>query len=87
VPMDTNAVAEVVGELRRMLRADGADLELVAADPRVDRIELALDVSGANCAECVLPPDQLRDVIAASLQRRVPAEFELVVHDPRRSEG
>lgn len=84
MPMDTDAVTEVVGDLRRMLQADGADLALVAADPRTDRIELALDVSGASCAECVLPPDQLRDVIAASLQRRVPSEFELIVHDPRR---
>jgi hypothetical protein len=84
MPLDTEVVAAVVGDLRRMLRADGADLALVAADARTDRIELALDVSGASCAECVLPPDQLRDVIAASLQRRVPTEFELVVHDPRR---
>lgn len=82
--MDTEAVADVVDELRRMLRADGAELALVAADARTDRIELALDVSGAGCADCVLPPDQLRDVIAASLQRRVRGEFELIVHDPRR---
>jgi hypothetical protein len=82
--VDTEAVADVVGDLRRMLQADGADLSLVGADARTDRIELALDVSDAGCAECVLPPDQLRDVIAASLQRRVPGEFELIVHDPRR---
>jgi Fe-S cluster biogenesis protein NfuA len=82
--MDSEAVTEVVDELRQMLQADGADLALVAADDASDRIELALDVSGANCAECVLPPDQLRDVIQASLQRRVPTEFELIVHDPRR---
>jgi Fe-S cluster biogenesis protein NfuA len=83
MPMDTEAVAHVVDDLRRMLQADGADLALVTADPRIDRIELALDVSGASCADCVLPPDQLRDVIAASLQRRVPTEFELILHDPR----
>lgn len=82
--MDTEAVADVLDDLRRMLQADGADLALVTADPRVDRIELTLDVSGANCADCVLPPDQLRDLIAASLQRRVLTEFELIVHDPRR---
>jgi Fe-S cluster biogenesis protein NfuA len=83
MPMDTDAVTHVVDDLRRMLQADGADLALVAADPRIDRIELALDVSGASCADCVLPPDQLRDVIVASLQRRVPTEFELILHDPR----
>lgn len=82
--IDTEAVGYAVDELRRLLRADGADLALVAADPRTDRIELALDVSSAGCADCILPPDQLLEVITAALQRQVRTEFELIVHDPRR---
>ena len=45
---------------------------------------LLLDLSGVSCEDCVLPPDQLHDTIAAAISRRVPGEFELVVADPRR---
>ncbi len=82
--LDPAAVAEAVDEVARIIRADGGDLVLVAADPATLRISLALDLRGVSCEDCVLPPDQLRDTIAAAIGRRVPGEFELVVADPRR---
>ena len=77
-------VAAAVDEVGALLRADGADLRLLGADPKTARIELQLVLEGANCEECVLPPDMLRDVIDDSLRRRVHEEFELVIDDPRR---
>jgi Fe-S cluster biogenesis protein NfuA len=82
---DPAAVAEAVADIAGFLRADGADLLVREADPRTDRIHLALVVEDVTCAECVLPPDDLRATIAEALQRRVPGEFELIVDDPRRS--
>jgi hypothetical protein len=82
--LDPAAVAEAVDEVGRIIRADGGDLRLLDADPATLRISLALDVSGVSCEDCVLPPDQLRDTIAAAIGRRVRGEFELVVADPRR---
>lgn len=82
--LDPDAVAEAVDEVSRIIRADGGNLVLVAADPATLRISLALDLSGVSCEDCVLPPDQLHDTIAAAISRRVPGEFELVVADPRR---
>ena len=82
--LDPTAVAEAVDEVGRIIRADGGDLVLVAADPVTLRISLALDLSGVSCEDCVLPPDQLRETIAAAIARRVPGEFELVLADPRR---
>lgn len=81
--MDVDAVAAAVDEVGRTLRADGADLRLVEADPKTLRIRLALDVADAECAECVLPPDQLRLVLEDALARRLLGEFELLVDDPR----
>jgi Fe-S cluster biogenesis protein NfuA len=81
--LDTDAVAETVDEMASLLRSDGADLRLVSADPRTDRIELALELDGAECEDCVLPADLLRQMISDALSRRVAGEFELVLHDPR----
>jgi hypothetical protein len=44
---------------------------------------VALDVTDASCAECVLPTDLLHQVISDAISRRVPTEFELVLQDPR----
>jgi len=84
VTFDPDAVAEAVDEVGRIIRADGGDLVLVAADPSTLRISLALALDDVTCAECVLPPDQLHETIAAAIARRVRGEFELVVADPRR---
>ena len=81
--MDHAAVAAAVDELAGLLRADGADLLVREANPKTARIHLALVLDGVACADCVLPPDELRDTINDALQRRITGEFELVLDDPR----
>ena len=83
--MDTDAVAVAVDELARVIRADGGDLVLVAADPRRACITLRLELEGVTCADCVLPPDALFETVRQSLARQVRDEFELVIDDPRRA--
>jgi Fe-S cluster biogenesis protein NfuA len=85
--MDQGAVVAAVDELARMLRADGGDLVLVSADPKIDRITLRLVLDDVSCADCVLAPDMLFDTVHAALERRVTGEFELVLDDPRRAES
>lgn len=85
--MDEDTVSAAVDELRRPLRADGADLVLIRADPRTALVELRLELDGVECADCVLPPDRLAEVVEGVLRRDIPEEFELVLHDPRRSPG
>ena len=82
--MDDAAVAAAVLEVGRFLRADGADLLLVEANPKTARVHLQLVLDTVGCEECVLPPDALRETINDSLQRRIVGEFELVLDDPRR---
>jgi hypothetical protein len=83
--LDPLAVAAAVDELAGFLRADGADLLVREANPKTARIHLTLVLESVTCADCVLPPDELRDTIADALQRRVAGEFELVLDDPRRT--
>jgi len=80
---DEPAVAAVVDELGRFLRADGADLLLVEANPKTARINLRLVLDTVGCEECVLPPAELLATINDSLQRRIAGEFELLLDDPR----
>jgi hypothetical protein len=82
---DRSSVVAAVDDIAGFLRADGADLLVRAADPKTDRIHLALVVEDVTCAECVLPPDDLRATVADALQRRIPGEFELILDDPRRT--
>ena len=84
--MDLVTVSAAVDELAGFLRADGADLLVREANPKTARIHLALDLGNVNCADCVLPPDELRVTITDALQRRIPGEFELVLDDPRRAQ-
>ena len=83
--MDPTAVNEAVEEVARILRADGADLQLLEADPKRARIHLVLVLESVSCAECVLPPAMLYEMVEQSLHRRVRGEFELVLDDPRAS--
>jgi Fe-S cluster biogenesis protein NfuA len=85
--VNPEAVDEAVDEMGALLRSDGADLTLVEANPKTARIELRLELEDAECAECVLPADLLEQMISEALSRRVPGEFELVLHDPRRDAG
>lgn len=81
--MNPAEVAAAVEELAAIIRADGGDLLLEKADPAMDRVEVRLDLDGVSCLDCILPPEQLRQVLQDGIARRVPSEFELVVHDPR----
>jgi hypothetical protein len=82
--VDPNRVAEAVDEVGRMLRADGAELLLLDADPKTLRVRLELRLDDVSCADCVLPPDQLADTVTQAIRRRVAGEFELLLDDPRR---
>jgi Fe-S cluster biogenesis protein NfuA len=81
--MDHALVAAAVDDIAGFLRADGADLALLDANPKTARIHLALVLDNVACADCVLPPALLFETIEQSLQRRVTGEFELVLDDPR----
>jgi len=67
----------------RRLPLRGADLVLVVADPARALVRLRVDLDGAGCRDCVLPPGQLADVVGDAVRPCVDGEFELVLDDPR----
>ena len=81
--MNVDDVAAAVDELGSLLRADGGNLVLVSADPAIDRVEVRVVLDDVSCADCILPPAQLRATIEDAISRRVRGEFELLVNDPR----
>jgi hypothetical protein len=83
VEVNTEDVAAAVEEMGAILRLDGADLRLVEADPKTDRIEVALELEDVDCDDCVMPHGLLEQMIADAVGRRVRGEFELVLRDPR----
>ncbi|MEX2269594.1 MAG: hypothetical protein WEA75_13030 [Acidimicrobiia bacterium] len=83
--MKVDDVEAAVEEMGALLRLDGADLQMVGADPKTARIEVALDMSGVECEDCVMPPEMLEQMISDAVARRVQGEFELVLRDPRRA--
>ena len=76
-------VTAAVDEVARILRADGADLELIEANAKTARVHLVLVLDSVSCEECVLPPELLYETIQQALERRVPGEIELILDDPR----
>jgi Fe-S cluster biogenesis protein NfuA len=74
------AVTDAVAELTALLAGDGARLELLDVDSGDVAVRLLLD--DADCADCVLPPDRLADVVRARLQQ-VPGIARVRIDDPR----
>jgi Fe-S cluster biogenesis protein NfuA len=83
--MKVDDVEAAVEEMAALLRLDGADLDMIAADPKTARVEVALDMSGVECEDCVMPTEMLEQMISDAVARRVREEFELVLRDPRRT--
>lgn len=78
----TNAVLEA----GILLRADGADLHLVEFDAAANRVRVAVDISGSNCPECIIPPDLLAEMLADQINRNLSSPVHVDVDDPRRED-
>ena len=83
--MKVDDVEAAVEEMAALLRLDGADLDMITADPKTARVEVALDMSGVECEDCVMPTEMLEQMINEAVGRRVRGEFQLVLQDPRRT--
>ncbi len=80
------AVATAVDSAGVLLRADGADLRLVAIDPEQPSVRVEVDISGSNCVECIIPPDLLEVMLADAINRSLDTPVTVLVDDPRRED-
>ncbi|MBU3701247.1 MAG: hypothetical protein FGM58_04270 [Acidimicrobiia bacterium] len=86
MPITNDAVATAVDEAGVLLRADGADLHLVGFDVDAASVRVAVDISGSNCVECIIPPDLLAVMLTDAINRSLDVTVEVVVDDPRRDD-
>jgi len=85
IGLDERELAAALHQLRVLVNADGADFELSGVDDG-GVVHIRLDLDGAACADCVLPAEDLEQMVGASLQRSVPGVRTVHVIDPRRPE-
>ena len=81
--MDIAGLASVAAGLRESVNGDGVDLRLTGIDSRSHLVQFELDLADAGCADCVLPPQSLHEMVTATLQRRSPGDYLVRVRDPR----
>ena len=77
-----SCVAPAIDPLLEMLRADGAELVYLDSSS-ANEIIFRLDLAHAQCAECVLPKEQLESVLLFAVQKAVPGIRSVTVEDPR----
>lgn len=81
-----DAIASAVDEAGVLLRADGADLYLVDFDAEAGSVRVAVDISGSNCVECIIPPDLLAVMLSDAINRHLDSTVDVLVDDPRRDD-
>lgn len=77
------AVLSAVGDAGVLLRADGADLRLLGFDAEQGTVRVEVDISGSNCAECIIPPDLLAETLTDAINRALGSAVTVIVEDPR----
>jgi Fe-S cluster biogenesis protein NfuA len=81
--VDEQVVGTTVAELSAMFEGDGAALRVAEIDQWTGTVRLVLSLADVSCADCVLPPDRLQDVVTGALRRAEPGVRSVVVDDPR----
>jgi Fe-S cluster biogenesis protein NfuA len=74
-------VETVLDGLRQGFKEDGADLQV--GDASDSAITISLIGSDETCWECIIPPDQLRNVVTSMVKDAVPGVSHIDFIDPR----
>ncbi len=85
--MERASVVDAFDEIKDLVRADGADMELVSVDPASGTVELRLLLEGVDCHECVMPRPLLEDIAREMLRKKVPDLERVAIDDPREHPG
>lgn len=79
--MIKDEVERALDGLRQGFQADGADLRIDAVTET--SVNLRLVGTEDTCWECIVPPEQLRDVVVSVLSNEVPSVSSVELDDPR----
>ena len=84
--LTNEAVEQSMREVRELLRADGADLDLVSIRGNDAYVELALRFDEVDCLECVMPKDFIERIALDSMRRSLPSLVAIHITDPRETD-
>jgi Fe-S cluster biogenesis protein NfuA len=80
--MASKTLDGAIEEIQAIISADGGSFEVLSSS--AEAVHLRLDLANAECADCVLPPERLVEVIEASLRGRTGNDSIVVrIEDPR----
>lgn len=79
--MDESDVQQAIEPMVEALRADGADVDVTGIEGR--KVDLALSVTGASCAECVMPGGVLEGLFLDALVSAGNGVDHVRLADPR----
>lgn len=78
----TEDLRAAIEEVQTIVSADGARLDVL--EEGAAGVRFRLDLEDASCADCVLPPASLLDVVRLSIHRRTGDEsLDVRIDDPR----
>ena len=76
-----NKVTLALGEISKILQADGADLDVLGLECNTVRTRLLLGTEA--CLECIMPKDVLEEIMLMSLKESMPEVERVQLDDPR----
>lgn len=79
--MTDTDVSDAIAPMQEALRADGADVDVVAVDGGT--VDLRLKVEDASCAECVMPQDILEELLREAIASAGHPVERVRLDDPR----
>jgi hypothetical protein len=81
-PTESDVLARIE-PLRRLVNPDGADVTVVGFDDAEGRLWLRLDLTSADCADCVMPKQFLEGMFLDKLRRDGWPLSAVEIDDPR----
>lgn len=79
--MSTAKIESAIDMLRGGFQSDGADLRIV--DIADDAVTVELVGTAETCWDCIVQPDQLRDMVEAVVKQQAGAGTTVRLQDPR----
>ena len=78
------AIGKAIDEVHELLAGDDLRFEFLSEQSDTSSVRVRLDLSAVECADCVLPPDVLAEILTETMRRQLDDPSVLVeVDDPR----
>jgi hypothetical protein len=80
---DPEQIDAALRSLGKLVEADGARVNLVGRDQETGTLTIGLDLSAVPCADCVISPHQLSQLLIDQLHQTLGDDVPVRIEDPR----